>query len=102
MEKAYNSLSEELEGIKGTQEGRDAQSERHRNRDEKKTAEDKDRERTLKFSDAILKAAKEIEVERRLADIRRTVEERMKLAERTQAESMASKNHAGEAIRNLS
>ncbi len=90
IEKAYFALHEELEGVKGTQEGRDAQADKNRESDTKKTTEEKDRERTLKFSEAILKAAKEIEIERRLADIKRTVEERMRMAELTSAESAES------------
>lgn len=90
IEKAYSKLQEELGGVKGTQEGRDAQADKNRESDAKKTAEEKDRERTLKFSEAILKAAKEIEVDRRLAEIERRVKERAELSERTVREGQES------------
>ncbi|MFB0964452.1 MAG: hypothetical protein QMC36_01930 [Patescibacteria group bacterium] len=99
IEKAYFALREELEGIKGTQEGRDAQNDKNRDNDAKKTAEEKERDRTLKFSEAILKASKEIEVDRRLADIERRVKERTEMSQRTLQESMKT---AGEAKESLS
>lgn len=101
IEKAYFVLHEELEGIKGTQEGRDAQADKNREGEAKKTAEEKDRERTLKFSEAILKAAQNIDIERRLADIERGAEERVNLAQITQLEVLASSAKAAESIRHL-
>ena len=87
IEKAYFALHEELEGVKGTQEGRDAQNDKNRDNDSKKTAEDKNHERTLKFSESILKAAKEIEIDRRLAEIERRVKERAEFSAQTAGES---------------
>ncbi len=81
LESAYNSLSDELEGIKGTQEGRDAQSDRHREREEKKTVEEKNRERTLKHSDGMLKAAKEIEVDIRVRELSERASHRQRMVE---------------------
>lgn len=98
LESAYNSLSDELEGIKGTQEGRDAQGDKHREREEKKTAEEKNRDRTLKFSEAMLKAAKEIEVDRRLAEIERRVKERAELSKQTAGESKEAMANAQKEI----
>ena len=98
IEKAYFTLHEELEGIKGTQEGRDAQNDKNRDADSKKTAEEKDRERTLRFSEAILKAAKEIEIDRRLAEIERRVKERAELSKQTVGESAEAMANAQKEI----
>lgn len=100
IEKAYFALHEQLEGIKGTQEGRDAQNDKNRDNDAKKTAEEKERDRTLKFSESILKASKDLEIDRRLADIERRVKERAELSERTVRESVESAKSAQNEIAN--
>lgn len=98
IEKAYLSLRDELEGIKGTQEARDAKGDTDRQGDSKKTAEDKDRKRTLEFSDAMLKAAKEIDIERRLADFASRVKDRMELANQTKNEAVVSAETANKEL----
>ncbi len=94
LEKAYLSLVEKLEGVRGTQEGRDAENDKRRKQDEKKTAEDIEHARKLEFSKAVLKAAQELETERRTAEIARGAEARAKLSANTERESVESARKA--------
>lgn len=102
LETAYAKLTDELEGVRGTQEGRDAENDKKRREGEKKTAEDTERERGLKFSEAILKAAKEIEIDRRLSKIKHDAEKRARLSETANREALDTARKAvGELERNM-
>lgn len=101
VESAYFELKSELESIRGTQEARDAENDSKRQGKSEKDLADKDRKRRLEFADAILKASQSVEVDRRLQEIQRNVEERLGRTERTRQESLAKAREAMESIGNL-
>lgn len=102
MESAYAQLREGLESIRGTQEARDAKN----GDDRKKVAEAKqeagDRKGQLDFSKAVLETAKKIEIERKLAELQKTADSRLQLAERTRQEASVSAGKAREALSQIS
>ena len=101
IEDAYLELKTKLEGIRGLQEGRDADSNAKRQEKTEKESADEDRKRRLEFSEAILKASRDIEVDQKLKAIQDKVEDRLKNQERTRRESLAKAQEAMESIGNL-
>jgi hypothetical protein len=94
LKEAYLTLVDNLEGIRGTQEGRDAEKNKQRLQEEKKSDEDRQRSRTLAFSEAILKAAKENAAERGAAEIARNADKRAELSAKTRTEAVESAKSA--------
>lgn len=94
LKDAYLALVDGLEGIRGTQEGRDAEKNRQRLQEEKKTDEERERSRTLDFARAILNAAKETAAEKGAAEIARNADKRAELSAKTRREAVESAKSA--------
>lgn len=87
-----------MEGIRGTQEARDAKNDKDRQKEGEKTNDKQERKKTLEFSEAILKAAKDVDTERRVRELVELASKRMQMAERTETERRVSAEVAGRSL----